>query len=79
MTEESKFDSQQGQEIDFFSIKSKPALGPTQLSIQWVPESVFPGVKQQRSEADRSPPSNAEVKNGGVMPPLANTSSWRDA
>jgi hypothetical protein len=76
MTEESRFDSQQGQEIDFFSIKSRPAVEPTELSIQWVPESVLPGVKQQRSEADCS---NDEVKNGGVIPLLANTSSWRDA
>jgi hypothetical protein len=26
-------------------------------------------------EADHSPPSNAEVKKGGVLPPLSHTSS----
>jgi hypothetical protein len=28
------------------------------------------GVKWQGSEADHSPPSNAEVKNCGTIPPL---------
>jgi hypothetical protein len=40
-----------------FSTSSRPALGPTQSPIQWVP-----GVKQQRREADHSPPASAEVK-----------------
>jgi hypothetical protein len=26
-----------------------------------------------------TPPSNAEVKNGGAIPPLPHTSSWLDA
>jgi hypothetical protein len=30
----------------------------------------FQGVKRQVSETDHSPPSSAEVKNGGAMPPL---------
>jgi hypothetical protein len=38
---------------------------------------VFPGVKRPGREADRSPPSSAEVKNGGSMPPLPHTPSWR--
>jgi hypothetical protein len=29
-----------------------------------------PGVKRQGREADHSPPSSAEVKNGGAIPPL---------
>jgi hypothetical protein len=33
----------------------------------------------QGREADHSPPSNAEVKNGGAIPPLPNVSSWRGA
>jgi hypothetical protein len=52
----------------------RPALGPTQPLIQWLP-----GVKRQRREADHSPPTSAEVKNGGAIPPLSNTSSWRGA
>jgi hypothetical protein len=39
-----------------------PALGPTQLSIQWVQEALSPRVKRPGREADHSPPANAEVK-----------------
>jgi hypothetical protein len=53
---------------------SRLALGPTQPSIQWVP-----GVKWQGREADHSPPSNAEVKNGGAIPPLPHMPSWHSA
>jgi hypothetical protein len=35
----------------------------------------FPGVKLLGREAEHSPPSRAEVKNGGVIPPLSHTSS----
>jgi hypothetical protein len=35
----------------------------------------FPGVKKQGREVDHSPPSNAEVKNGGAIPPLPHMSS----
>jgi hypothetical protein len=38
-----------------FSITSRPALGPTQPPIRWVPEAVFPGLKPQEREADHSP------------------------
>jgi hypothetical protein len=38
-----------------------------------------PGVKRPGCEADHSSPSTAKVKNGGAVPPLRNTSSWRDA
>jgi hypothetical protein len=61
------FDSQQGQDM-VFSIVSRPALGPPQ-SIKWVP-----GMKRDGREADHSPPSSAEVKNGGAItstPPYA--------
>jgi hypothetical protein len=39
----------------------------------------FHAVKRQGREADRSLPSSAEVKNGGAMPPLPNTSSRHGA
>jgi hypothetical protein len=29
-----------------------------------------------KPETDHSPPSNAEVKNGGAIPPLPHTSVW---
>jgi hypothetical protein len=46
-----------------FTIVSRPALGPTQPPIQWVPGALSLGVKQSGREGDHSPPSSAEVKN----------------
>jgi hypothetical protein len=34
------------------------------------------GIPQIGCEADDSPPPSAEVKNGGVIPPLPHMSSW---
>jgi hypothetical protein len=42
---------------------SRPVLGPTQPPIQWVFRAPSPGIKQQKREADHSPPTSAEVKN----------------
>jgi hypothetical protein len=40
----------------------------------------FPrGVKRLGREADQSPPSSAEVKNGWTVPPLPHMSSWHSA
>jgi hypothetical protein len=64
-----EFDSRQCT-IFFSSTVSRPALGPTQPPIQWVPGALSPGLKWQEREADRSLPSNAEVKNGGAISPL---------
>jgi hypothetical protein len=52
-------ESRLGQESALYSTSSRPALGPTQAPIQWVS-----GVKLPEREADHSPPSSAEVKNG---------------
>jgi hypothetical protein len=49
------------------------ALGPNQPPIQWVPGVISLGVKQLGCEADHSPPSSAEIKNGGAIPPLPHT------
>jgi hypothetical protein len=57
-----------------FLIEWRPALAPTQSPIQWVLGAVSPGVKQWGHEAHHSPPSSAEIKNGGVctsIPPYA--------
>jgi hypothetical protein len=56
-------DSRRRQEIFLYSTAFRPALGPTQPLSPW-------------READYPPPSNAEVKNGGAVPPLCKTTSW---
>jgi hypothetical protein len=35
--------------------------------------TLSPGIKQQESEADRSPPPNAKISYGGTIPPLPHT------
>jgi hypothetical protein len=40
------------------------------------PEVGSTGVKRQRRESDHSPPSSAEVKKAGAIPPLPHASSW---
>jgi hypothetical protein len=62
-----------------FSTASRPALGPIQPSVQWLPRDLSPEVKRLVREADHAPPSSAEVKNGGAIPPLPHTSSWHSA
>jgi hypothetical protein len=58
-----EFEAWQGLGIFLFTTASTPALGPTQLPIQWLPGALSLGVKQSGLEADHSLPSNAEVKN----------------
>jgi hypothetical protein len=69
------FESQQGQDF-LFSTTSKPALAPIMHPTEWVPGAPSPGGKVARREADHSPQSSAEVKNGGAIPPLPHMSSW---
>jgi len=47
--------------IFLFTTAFRPALGPTQPPIQWVPEALSLGAKQSEREADHSPPSIVEV------------------
>jgi hypothetical protein len=47
--------------IFLFATASRPALGPTQLPIQWVALVLSSGVKQLGCEADHFPPSSARV------------------
>jgi hypothetical protein len=60
-----------------FSTSSRPVLGPIQPPIQWVPGSLYSGVKRPRREADHSPPVSAEVKKMWIHSP--HTPSWRSA
>jgi hypothetical protein len=61
------------------SVAYRLALRPIQPPIQLVQAGVSPDVKWQGCEADDSPSSSAEVKNGGAVPLLPHTSSWCDA
>jgi hypothetical protein len=71
------FESRQKQKIFLLSTASRPVLRPTQPRIQWVLSVPVPHVHLKRTEyeADHSPPSNAEVKNGGAVTPLPHMSS----
>jgi hypothetical protein len=71
-----------GSSIPLYTIcmeKFRPAVGPIQPLIQWVPGALSPELKSLGHEDDHSPPSSAEVKNGGVVHQLPHTSSWHDA
>jgi hypothetical protein len=71
-----EFNSQQGQEIFLFSTSSRPALVPTKPVVT---RDSFPMVKRPGRDADYSPPSSVEVKNGGAIHRLTFPFSWRGA
>jgi hypothetical protein len=66
-----------GKEILLFFTTFRSDLGPIQPLIQWEPGNISPAVKRPESEADHSPPSSVEVKNGGRIPTHPSSSSWR--
>lgn len=53
MTDESAFESREGQEIFLFSKISRLGLGRTKSPIQWVSENHSPGVRRPRREDDQ--------------------------
>jgi hypothetical protein len=57
--------------IFLFSTGSRSAVGPTQLPILWVSRAISP-----ERETDHSPPSSAEVKNGGAISLPSHVSPW---
>jgi hypothetical protein len=69
-----------GNIVSIVTTASRPALGPTQSPIQWVPGALSLGVKRQGREADHSPPSSAEVKERvELYLHSPSTPSWRSA
>jgi hypothetical protein len=58
---------------------SRPALGPAQPPIQWVPGALSSRVNRSEREVDHSPPSSAKVKIGGAIPPLLHIHSRHNA
>jgi hypothetical protein len=74
------FESRHGLGIFLFTTASRPALGPTQPHIQWVPGALSLGVKRPGREANHSPPSSAEVKEWLELYLYSpNTPPWRGA
>jgi hypothetical protein len=66
-TKERGLDYQQGKGNFLFSIAPRTALGDHTAF-----RGLFNrGIKRQRREADHSPPSSEEVKNGVVTPPVS--------
>jgi hypothetical protein len=53
-----------------FSTMSRPAVGPTQPAIKWMPMAISLSLHRPGRETDHSHPSSAEVKNGGAVPSL---------
>jgi hypothetical protein len=52
------------------------ALGAHPASYPIIIGGSLPGVKRTGHEAGYSPPSSAEVKNSGAIPPLPHKPSW---
>jgi hypothetical protein len=64
------------EERDFlFTITSRLFLGPTQPSVQWIMR-ISLGLMWKGRETDNSPPSNAQIKNGGTILPVPSMSVW---
>jgi hypothetical protein len=65
--------SSPGRDWEFFSSQSCPDRlwgPPTHPLIQWVPGALSLVVKRPGRKTDHSPPSSAEVKMRGAIPPL---------
>jgi hypothetical protein len=63
-----------GRSMRFFS--SPPLLDQASNTMG---TGLSPAVKRPGREAEHSPPFSDEVRNGGAIPPLPHTSSWRCA
>jgi hypothetical protein len=63
------FGSRQGEEFSLL-LSTQTGSGAHPASYPMGTGGAVPGVKRPGREADHSPPSSAEVKNGETIPPL---------
>jgi hypothetical protein len=72
------FDSRRGPGIFLFSTASRPALGPTQPPIKWVPGALSSGIKRPGREADHLPPllMPRSRMRGAIPPPQYVFMAW---
>jgi hypothetical protein len=76
MAGQAGFDSWQGREIFLYSsIQADSGVQPASYPMGTSGPSL--GIKRPGRETEHSPPTSAEVKNGGAIPPVPHTSSWR--
>jgi hypothetical protein len=62
----------------FVSIPQRPESSRAQTASHSMDTGGYlPGYKAAGCETDHTPPSSAEVKKGGAIPPLTRISSWR--
>jgi len=48
-----------GKGMRLLSSVSRPAIDPIRLPLQWVPEAIYPGIKQLGCKNDHSSPFGA--------------------
>jgi tryptophan synthase alpha subunit len=60
-------------------MSSRPVLGSTQPTSQWVRGALSPRLKRPGREANHSPPTSAEVKKMLIYISTPYTPSWRIA
>jgi hypothetical protein len=68
-------DTVPGRSRNLDTVACKPALGPTQLPIQWVLGVLFPQAKWPGHKADSSPASGADIST--VMLYLHSQAHWQ--
>jgi hypothetical protein len=61
---------ERGQPARICLCDSSASVANKKFPIQWVPDTVSPGVKRTGREADHSPPSSVDVKDSAAMSPL---------